>query len=86
MAFGRALSFCLFCPLLYPIIIVSLNSYIIFYQYVNNKKWKIYPHYMYSKPNELQYYSNKLNGKLYNFIWSNIKYWINNYKFISNII
>ena len=36
------LSFGIFCPLLYPVIIVSLNSFIYFYQFVVDKlKWKV---------------------------------------------
>ena len=36
------LFFGIFCPLLYPLIIVSLNSFLYFYQYTINKlKWKI---------------------------------------------
>ena len=36
------LSFGIFCPLLYPVIIVSLNSFIYFYQFVVDRlKWKV---------------------------------------------
>eukprot|EP01084_Bolivina_argentea_P155218 270498_1 len=54
------LSFGIFCPLLYPIIIVSLNSYIYFYQYVIlNKKWII----------KFSNYSNRYQSFPFYFLW-----------------
>ena len=35
-------SFCLFCPLLYPIILVAINSWILFYKFaIDSLGWKV---------------------------------------------